>query len=106
MQNGKHGAIAHRVQKFVGVPTGSQRSCLRFSVPDRYGHDQVGIVERGPEAMGKAVSEFASLMNRSRSFRSAMTADTSRERKLLEELVQPLGILALVRIDFRIHSFE
>src|ERR1700736_3625207 len=106
MQNGKHSAIVHWVQKFVGVPTGGQRSRLRFSVPDRYGYDQVGIVECGAEAMGKAVAEFAALMNRSRSFRSAMAADPSRKRKLLQELVHPFDILALIGIDFRIYPFE
>ncbi len=79
MQNGKHGAIAHRVEKFVGVPTGGQRSCLRFSISDRYRNDQVGIVERGSEAMGEAVAEFAAFMNRPRGFRSAMAPDASRE---------------------------
>src|ERR1700733_1647780 len=106
MQNGQYGAIVHRVQKFVGVPTGGQRSCLRFSVADRYGHDEVGIGECGPEAMGKAVTEFAALVNRSRGFRSAMAADASRKRKLLQELVHPFDILTLVRINLRIHSFE
>src|SRR5579859_361967 len=28
MQNGKHGAIAYRVEEFIGVPTGGQRSRL------------------------------------------------------------------------------
>src|ERR1700688_2104547 len=106
MQNGKHSAIVHRVEKFVGVPTGGQRPCLRFSVADRYGYDQVGIVECSPEAMGKAVPEFAALVNRSRSFRSAMAPDASRKRKLLQELVHPFDILTLIRIDLRIHPFE
>ena len=74
--------------------------------PDRDGHDQVGIVERRPKAMGKAVAEFAALVNRSRSLRSAMAADASRKRKLLQELVHPVDILALIRVDLRIHPFE
>src|ERR1700739_2383095 len=101
MQNGKYRAIAHRVEKFVGMPTGGQRSCLRFSVADRYGHDQVGIVECRPEAMGKAIAQFAAFMNRSRSLRSAVAANASGEREFLQELLHPFYILALVRVDLR-----
>src|ERR1700733_5596942 len=84
VQDRKHGPVAYRVEEFVGVPTRGQRSGLRLAVAYGYGDDEVGIVESRSKTMGKAVPQFAALMNRSWRFGSAMAAYASGEGELLE----------------------
>jgi hypothetical protein len=50
MQNRKNRAVAREVQKFVGVPTGGQRTSFSLAVADDAGDDQMRIVE------GRAIS--------------------------------------------------
>jgi hypothetical protein len=45
-------------------------------------------------------------MNASGRFRSSVTADSTRERKLFEEALHPGQVLALVRVNLGIRSFE
>src|ERR1700722_20212099 len=56
--------------------------------------------------MGQDVAKFSAFMDRPRRFRSAMTPDASRKRKLPEEFLKPLRILAFFRIHLRVGSFE
>ena len=41
MQDRQHGAVAHRIEKFVGVPARGQRAGLRLAVADHAGRDQI-----------------------------------------------------------------
>ena len=82
-------ALVERVAE-LGLPA--------IAVTDRDSHEQVRIVERGSERMGYAVAEFATLVDRAGSLGRAMTADTARERKLLEESFKAFRVLALVRV--------
>jgi hypothetical protein len=50
MQDRKNRAVARGVQKFVGVPTGGQRTSFSLAVADDAGDDQMRIVE------GRAIS--------------------------------------------------
>src|SRR4029077_12232971 len=88
MQNRQHGSVADRIEEFVRMPRRRQRASLRLAVPHHCGHDQIGIVERSPEGMRQAVSEFAALMNRARGLGCAMTADSAGKGKQLEKLFQ------------------
>src|SRR5580693_5888384 len=99
MQYGQNRSIAHRVKKFVGMPTGGQRPGLRFSIAHHHGHNQVRIVERRSKPVGDAVSQLAAFMDRAWSFRSAMAADSPRKRELLKKLLQANDVLALVWIN-------
>src|SRR5579864_8307607 len=56
--------------------------------------------------MGKHVSQFASLMDGTGSFRRAVTADAARKRELLEKLAEPSFVLTLFRIDLGVSPFE
>src|SRR5579863_1514171 len=56
--------------------------------------------------MRKNVSELSAFVNRSGSFRGAVTANTSGEGELFEKLPQAFDILALFRIDLRIGSLK
>jgi len=53
MKDRKNRAIARRVQKFVGVPTGGQRTSFRLAVADDAGDDQIRIVEGGAIGMSQ-----------------------------------------------------
>src|SRR5260370_39236292 len=84
MQNRKDRAIAHRIQKLVGVPTGGARSGLGFAVSHYAAGDQVGIIEHRAVSMQQAVTEFPALMNRSRRFRRDVPGNAARKGELLE----------------------
>jgi hypothetical protein len=45
MKDRKNSAIARGVQKFVGVPTGGQRTRFCLTIADDAGDDQIRIVE-------------------------------------------------------------
>src|SRR5262245_31529004 len=45
MQNGKHGAIADRVEELVALPASFQRTGFGFAVSDDAHREQVGVVE-------------------------------------------------------------
>jgi hypothetical protein len=75
-------------------------------VHEAYQSDQVGVIEYSTKGVGDGVTKLTTFVNTSRSFRSRVTADASRERELLEEALQALSILRLVRVDFGVDSFE
>ena len=64
MQDRQHGAVAHRVQKLVGMPARRKRSRLRFAITDNRGHNEVGIVEGRAEGMRKRVTKLATFVDR------------------------------------------
>ncbi len=106
VEDRQHSAVADRVDELVGVPGGGERSGLGFAVADDAGDDQVGIVEAGAVGVRQAVAELAALMDGARGFRCDMRADMTGEGELLEELLQALGVLALVRIDLGVGALE
>ena len=53
MKDRKNRAIARRVQKLVGVPTGGQRAGFRLAIADDAGDDQIRIVEGSAIGVGQ-----------------------------------------------------
>ena len=106
VQYRQHRAVAHRVQELVRVPCGCERAGLGFAVADDDGHEQVWIVEGRSERVRHAVAEFAALMDRSRRFGRAVTADAAWKRELLEELPQAFAVFALVGVDLGVGALE
>ena len=47
MQDRQHHAITCRIQEFIRVPTGRERSGFSFAIANYASDDQVGIVKRG-----------------------------------------------------------
>src|ERR1700682_5359292 len=64
MEDGQHRAVGYRIEKFVRMPCGGQRTRLRFAVADDTGHDEIGIVEHGAERMAERITQLAALVNR------------------------------------------
>ena len=88
------------------MPGGGERAGLGFAIADHHGDDEVGVVEGGAEAVGEAVAEFAAFVDGAGSFRRAVAADAAGKGELLEELLQAVGVLALLGIDLGVDAFE
>ena len=99
-------AVADRVDELVRMPGGGERPGLRLAVADDARDDQIGIVERRAVGVRQAVAELAALVDRARRLRRDVRADVAGEGELLEELLHPLRVFALVRVDLRVGAFE
>ena len=106
VQDREHYAVRERIEKLVGVPGGRQRAGFRLTVADHTGHDQVGIVVRGPVHVRNGVTQFASFVNGSRSLGRHMARDATRERELGEQPLHSLFVLCDVRIDLGVGPFQ
>jgi hypothetical protein len=60
----------YRVEKLVRVPGGGERAGFGLSISDYAGDNEVGVIEGRPISMGDGITELATLVNRTRSFRS------------------------------------
>src|ERR1700685_871830 len=96
VQHGKHSSIANRIQKFIRMPRGSQRTALGLTVTHGHSNNEIRIIERGTVGMRDGITQLAAFVNRSGSCRSAVRTDSAGERKLLEEFEQPGLIPTLV----------
>ena len=106
MQNRKHGSVADRVQKFVGMPGRGQRPGFRFSVTNHDVDNQVGIVEGRTKSMRNAVSQFPALVNGARHFWRAMAAQLTGKRERLKQAKHAGFVLTLGGVDLRVSSFK
>jgi hypothetical protein len=59
VEHRQYGAVADRVDEFVDVPGGGQRSGLRFAVTHAGQGDQLGVVEHGAAGVGEPIPQFA-----------------------------------------------
>jgi hypothetical protein len=106
MKDRKHRAIARRVQKFVGVPTGGERAGFRFAVAYDATDDQIRIVERRAIGVRQRITEFAAFMNGARSFRRYMAGNSVRPGELAKQPLQPIPAALDRRITLGVRSFE
>ena len=81
MQDRQHGAVAHRIQKLVGMPARRKRTGLRFAITDDGGHDEIGIVERRAEGMRKRVTKLATFVDRAGCLGRHMARNPARETR-------------------------
>ena len=88
VKDGQNCAIANGVQELAYVPGCCQRPGLGFAVAYYCRDDQLWVVKGCAAGMRKHVSQFASFVNRTGSFRCTVAADAPGEGKLLEELPQ------------------
>ena len=71
------------------MPRSRKRTCFRLSISDDCRYNQFGVVEGRAASVREYVAEFAPFMDRAWGLGSAVAADASRKRELLEELLQP-----------------
>src|ERR1019366_4153926 len=86
MKDRKHGAITDRVQKFIGMPRGSERSGLCLSISDDDTHNQIGIVESRSERVRHTVTKLAAFVDRAWNLRRAVAAKLAGEREGSEQV--------------------
>ena len=84
MQNRQNRTVARRIQKFVGMPRSCQRPGFCLAVADHAPDNQRGIIKNGAEGMAERISEFAALMNRSRTLCRGMARNSPRKGELRE----------------------
>ena len=106
MEDRQHGAVAHRIEKLVGMPARRKRPGLRFAVADDGGDDEIRVVEGGAVGVGKRIAEFAALVDGAGRLRRHMARNSAGERELREEPLHALHILRDARIDFAVGAFE
>ena len=106
VQDRQHGPIRDRVEKLVAVPARGERTGLGFAVTHHDQSDQVRMVVDGPVGVRDAVAQLTPLVDAAGRFRSGVAANPAGERKLLEEALHPRQVLALVRVNLGIRSFE
>ena len=99
-------SVACRVQEFIGVPCGGEGACFCFAVADRYRCDEVRVIENCAESMRDGITEFAAFVDGTGGFRCNVAGNASRERKLFAQFFHAFIVLADVRIDFAVSSFE
>ena len=106
IQDRQHRTIADGIEELVRMPRGRERPGLGLAVTHDAGDDQIGIVERHAVGMRETVAKLAAFVDRAWRFWRDVAADVAREGELLEELLHPFRVLALVRIDFGVRPFE
>src|SRR5437762_9616403 len=96
VQDRQHCSISDRIEELVAVPAGGERPGFGLPITDHYQSDKVWIVVDGSVRVRDAVTKFTAFVNAAGSFRSGVTANSTRERKLFEETLHPSQVLALV----------
>ena len=106
MQNRQHHPVGGRVQEFVGMPGGRERSGFRFAITDHTGDDEVRVVERRAEGVTERVAEFSALMNGAGAFGRDVARNTAGEGELHEQLPEAGGVCGDPGIDLAVGSLE
>ncbi len=81
------------------LPGAGQGTGLGLAVTDDARHDEVRVVERRAVRVRERVAELAALVDGSGRLRGGVGRDAARERELLEELPEPLGVRRDVRVQ-------
>jgi hypothetical protein len=71
------------------MPTVCQRAGFGFTVADHAGDEQVRIIKCSTIGVGRAVTQLATLMDRSRNLRRDVTGDPVRPGKLPKKTNRP-----------------
>src|SRR5476649_1286656 len=106
MKDGKHRAIARRIEKFVGVPAGSQRSRFSLAVADDATDDQIRIVEGRAIGVSQGIAEFPAFMDGARGFRRNVARYSVRPGELPKQPLQSVPAALDCRIALRVRPFE
>src|SRR5579864_1018007 len=106
MEDREHSAIARRIQELVGVPGSRERTGFRLAIAHDCRNNQLWIVKGRATGMREDVAEFSAFVNRSRSFRRAVTPDSAGEGKFMEELPQAVFVKTLLGIDLGVRPLQ
>src|SRR6185312_10035616 len=99
VEDRQHGAIVHRIEEFVNVPTGREGTSLRFAVADYARDQQIRVVECCAASVAERVAEFSTFVNGSRCFRCVVAGNAARKRELLEQPLHPFFTLLNIGVE-------
>jgi hypothetical protein len=85
MQDSKNRAVAREVQKFVGVPTGVQRSSFSLAVADDAGDDQMRIVEGRAISVEQGIPRPDAISDRARSAKGSLSTGRVVLHRMVDE---------------------
>ena len=106
MKDWKNSTVCDRVQEFVGLPWSSKRPCFSFTVTDNNCSDKIWVVQNSTKAVSNWISKFSTLIDRTWCFWSTVTRNSAWEWELLKHFLHTFLILADVRINFTIRTFQ
>ena len=106
MKNRKYSTVCDRVQEFVGLPGCRQRTSLSFTITYNSSCNQIRVVKYSSESMSDGVTKLATFINGTRCFRCAVAWDSAWEGELFEHFLHTFLILADVRINFAVGTFQ
>ena len=106
VENREYAPVPGWIEELIAVPAGCEGPGLRLAVADDAGDDQAGVVERCPISVAEGVPKLATLVNAARRLGRDMAGDASREAELLEKPPHSLGVLANLRVDLAVSSFQ
>src|SRR4051812_5623712 len=106
MQDGQNRSIANRIQEFIGMPTGGQRSGLGFAITDHTGSNQIRIIKDRAKSMSQGIAQLTALVNGTGSFGRDVAGNAAGKRELFEELPHAVFILGNIGIEFAIGAFK
>ncbi len=106
MQNRQHRTVVDRVQKADAFPAAFERSGLGLAIAHDGGHDQVRVVEGGPERVREHVTELAAFVNGAWRVGAGVAGDAARRRELAEQAPQAGLVTRDVRVDFGVRALQ
>ena len=106
MKNRKYSTVSNRVQEFVGLPGCRQRTSLSFAIAYNSSCNQIRVVKYSSESMSDGVTKLATFINGTRCFRCAVAWNSAWEGELFEHFLHTFLILADVRINFAVGTFQ
>src|SRR6516225_6980838 len=106
MQDWQDHAVGRRVQELVGMPARGEGPCFGLAIADNAGDDEVGVVVGGAVRVRDSVPQLSALVYGAWRFRSHMTRNAARERKLLEKALHALFVRGDIRINLAVGTLE
>ncbi|EFH27144.1 hypothetical protein GVAMD_0243 [Gardnerella vaginalis AMD] len=106
VQDWKHDTIGTWVHKLVGLPTGSQRTGLSFTIANDCWNEQAWVVHNSAVSVRKCVTKLATFVDGTWGFRSEVRRNTAWVRELTEELLQTSFVLSNLWIVLSVSTVE
>src|SRR5437899_12903478 len=88
------------------MPSRLQWPCLAFAVSHNAARQEIRIVEDCAVRLHHGITQFAAFMDRSWRLGGNMAGNTSRKRKLFEQLSHALFILLYGGVDLGVSPFQ
>src|SRR5678815_76981 len=106
MEDWQYCSVPFRIEEFVRVPAGRERTSFCLAIADDTNCEETRIVKNCAIRVCDHITELTSLMDGARSFGSDVTGYPTGKRELLEELLDTILVLRDVWIKFGVSTFK